>query len=609
MEAGMAAEKDKDERSTSASTRRQAEPEDRKAAAERMASARASQGAAGGHDFPARRDTYLISLRHAGPSPALPGTQTIDTVVHYLERQEDVEIVARHKPAEAQPFAPDGTFVHEVVVARLADSRAHDLRLAAQPLTGQPQVIVERDAVVAPADGYLPPIATRLGGPSVPLSPVTSELALRVVGERDQPLARAIVVAFGSASPAQGVTDESGTARISLYGDDRQTVRAIYVRPRANHWERLVVSPDLPETGATTIRLRPLAEAAPPGAGGTGPWNTRLLSIDKPANVMTGAGVRVGIVGSGCDNTNPALRQVIHGKDFTGARSTTGWTDDVLGYGTHAAGLLAAAAPEAELHVFKVCPGGRISDLLAALDECIARELDVVCLSVACEAPSELLDQKLRELHHKGIACIAPAGPPGALQPPAFQSAVLTVGAVGRVGEFPPDTFHAQEIVPELVGSEGIFAAAFSGAGPHVGLVAPGVAVVSTAPGGQAALDGTGVAAAHITALAALVVAHHPLLQGALRPRSEQRVAALFGLLHGSAVPYFADPMRSGAGVPNLRRVHGLFATHDFVGAQQPMAAGMANDPFAMAQAFSAATAWPSTLWPTLAQLRAAGWI
>ena len=80
---------------------------------------------------------------------------------------------------------------------------------------------------------------------------------------------------------------------------------------------------------------------------------------------------------------------------------------------------------------------------------------------------------------------------------------------------------------------------------------------MSTVPGGgYVAADGTSAAAAHVTGFAALVLAHHPLfLEGSLRPRSEQRVQALFELMRISAVLRLTDPQRGGAGVPDLTRI------------------------------------------------------
>jgi subtilisin len=620
------AEKEERATTTSGAARRVAEAEDRKAAAERTAKHAAAPGIPAERLQGQRRQQYLIALR--SPAPVFAGSppQSVDAVVEYLGRQEDVELVARVKPASAQPFAPDGSFGQEIVVVRMPAAKAESLRA-----TAQPHIIVEHDGALNLADGVSLPMRALSGaGALLPLAPNTAELVLRITGERDQPLAHAGVVAYGPGFPVQAVTDQSGTARLSLFGGGPDQVQAIYVKPRANHWERLIVAPELSESETTTLKLRPLSETFPNFANERlTPWGQRLLRLDQPGN-MDGAGVRVGLVDSGCDNTHPSLRHVARGKDFTsregGKRSDAEWTDDALGYGTHSAGILVAAAgaqgiagaaPKAELHALKVFPGGRLSDLLAALDECAERELDLVSLNVGYDEPSELLDHKLLELRRKGIACIAAAGSAAF---PAVLPSVLAVGAVGKLREFPTDTCHAETLIPELIGHDGLFPAAFTGAGPHVALSAPGVAVVSTVPGGYAALDGAGIAAAHVAGLAALILAHHPLFQGPLKGRSEQRVSMLFGLLRASAVTHVSDPLRSGAGVPNLQRVPGLFGEFSGIadlGSFSTMAPGMAQgmamgtmpgivEPFASGPIPSA---WAAPGWQALMQMRAAGWI
>src|SRR5438067_671301 len=139
------------------SSRRPAEADDKKTAATKTAGAgrsaprAAGTGATGQGAYPQRRQQYLIALRPPGAMIAgsqLFQPQSIDAIVDYPRRQEDIEIVARVKPAGAQPFSPDGTFAQEIVVARLTEGRAESLQAAAHP-----QIIVERDGPLSSADG------------------------------------------------------------------------------------------------------------------------------------------------------------------------------------------------------------------------------------------------------------------------------------------------------------------------------------------------------------------------------------------------------------------------------------------------------------------------
>jgi len=154
-------------------------------------------------------------------------------------------------------------------------------------------------------------------------------------------------------------------------------------------------------------------------------------------------------------------------------------------------------------------------------------------------------------------------------------------------------------VLPHLIGSDDVFAAGFSASGPQVAVSAPGVAVVSTVPGGgYAAADRTSAAAAHVTGLAALVLAHHPAFQdGLLRARSEQRVHALFELIRASAVARFAHPQHGGAGVPYLPRIPG---SHGLV---MGLAAADGVERIAMPQY------WPGPIqgWPAWLQPPASG--
>jgi subtilisin family serine protease len=513
-----------------------------------------------------RSERYVIGARTVISPGYVQPQRSMDDVVAYLDRQENVEVVKRIKLGGTRPFTLDGRSVGEVAVATMDEGKAQRLRAGAPP-----DLIIERDSVLSCAD-YLP-ISARAAqiGMLLPLRSVATDVTIRVVGERDQPLAGATVVIEGGGLPAQALTDETGSARMTYFGGSLDEIQTLFIRAAANHWDRVLPAPRL-SSGINTVKLRPLSEFYPsfPATRMLG-WGQHLMGIDPTKGRFTGAGVRIGIIDSGCDTTHPLLRHVTHGKDLTAGGTQTSWTQDSASQGTHCAGIISASgseqgimgcAPQAELHIFKVIPEGRVSDLLVALDECIERELDIIHVSVVTEGFSELVSQKLQEARQKGIICIAAAGTTGGTLafPANLPRAVMAVAAIGKLKEFPADSSHVLNVIPQLIGSEELFAARFSGSGPQIAVGAPGIAIVSAVPGGgYLAADGTPAAAAHVTGFTALVLAHHPLFQqdGMFAVRTEQRVQALIELVQASAVAHFLHPQHAGTGVPDLSRVPG----------------------------------------------------
>jgi subtilisin family serine protease len=154
-----------------------------------------------------------------------------------------------------------------------------------------------------------------------------------------------------------------------------------------------------------------------------------------------------------------------------------------------------------------------------------------------------------------GVVVVVAAGnsAPDPVQFPANIPEALAVGAVGMKDTFPADTYHAQTMTQGVVALNGIFPARFSCAGPEVRIAGPGVAIVSSVPGGgYAAWDGTSMAAPHITGLIALLAAHHPDFADRNAPRDANRVDRLISLAMGSAMPLGLDAKQVGAGLPSL---------------------------------------------------------
>jgi subtilisin family serine protease len=282
-----------------------------------------------------------------------------------------------------------------------------------------------------------------------------------------------------------------------------------------------------------------------------------------------GNGVRIALIGSGAAIGHPDLSgQIEHGRDLIGRDEEKGWQEDLIGTGTHHATLIAGRddgtgivglAPEAEVHVCRVSPGGSAGDLIEALDYCIAQHVDVAMFDACISEQSALLAAKVEEARQNGITCVAAAG---AADGPCWLATlpqVLAVGAIGQLGTFPPDDTDTATLTPQLT-PEGFFVPVFSTGGPDspaVDCCAPGVAVISgLPPSSYGPLSSTGTAAAHVTALAALILAHHPLFRREPgRPdmtRDSTRPAMLLEVINGSCRPLpQLDPARTGAGIPD----------------------------------------------------------
>jgi subtilisin family serine protease len=241
---------------------------------------------------------------------------------------------------------------------------------------------------------------------------------------------------------------------------------------------------------------------------------------------------------------------------------------DPSGHGTLCAGIIAAApgtaegirgyAPDSELHICKLGAAARCSDLVATLDYCTGVNIDLACIGFGCERDSTIVEHRIAYAKQQGIGLIAAAGSNGqTVQYPGRSRDVLAVGAVGQIGTFPEDSPHAAHVSTAFFAG-GFFVPAFTCKGPEVDLCAPGIGIISCqSPDSYAAADGTSLAAPHVAALAALLLAHHPDFRGNFGKRDARRVERLFQILKESARP-LGYPTQTGAGLPDAARAFGL---------------------------------------------------
>jgi subtilisin len=242
-----------------------------------------------------------------------------------------------------------------------------------------------------------------------------------------------------------------------------------------------------------------------------------------------------------------------------------------MGHGTPCAGVIGAIpdgahgirgyAPDSDLHVCRLPPDARCSDLVAALDYCLQNGIDVACLGFGCERGSAIVEQRIAAAKQQGIGIIAATGnSAGTVLFPACSVHVMAVGAIGQTGSYPEDSPQALQATAAVAGAGGLFVPPFSCRGPELDLCAPGVAVIGCqSPDGYAICDGTSLAAAHVTALAALILAHHGDFSGGFARRDFQRVERLFQILKDTAQP-IGPPWQTGAGLPDAARALGVWS-------------------------------------------------
>ncbi len=524
-----------------------------------------------GQPVTGRRAPFMVASQHA------PGLAPLsaDVIAQSLSEAPGVEIVKTIKPPAAlglQALSVDSVFpggintaTGSMVVARMAPDKAELLKRQAAG-----RLLVEHDT---PLTYGLDPGPMALPNVGV-LKPLGEGFRTTIEVQGPQgPLKDADVFLFGNMLPAQGTTDASGRAELSIVGESPDTIRALYVKPRVDFWDLWIPSPSLVPDGVNTVSVKPLSAFIEgfPDRQLLG-WGQRAMGLDQVPTSFDGAGIKVAIIDSGAAQvTHRNLHKVGPGFDVVGNNKAT-WNNDVVGHGSHCAGIIAGNpsgsgvrgfAPAAEIHVLRIFPGARFSDLVGALDYCIENGIDVVNMSLGGGEPSKIVEDRVVKAKSMGVACIIAAGNSGGpVQFPASTVHALAVAAIGKSGEFPPDSFHATQPLSGFESRQGFFPAKFSCFGPEIDVCAPGVAIVSSLPPDDfGAWDGTSMATPHVTGMAALVLAHHPDFKGPFAQRNANRVERLYQIIKESATPMpIADSTRVGVGLPNVARALGLQA-------------------------------------------------
>jgi subtilisin family serine protease len=225
------------------------------------------------------------------------------------------------------------------------------------------------------------------------------------------------------------------------------------------------------------------------------------LRLSEARKFAQGRNIRVGLIDSGVDMEHPEIRGSVLGYlDAIDGLATPHAHGTSMATAIVAHGELQGIAPAALLIVARAFGGpqaasanGKSFQILTALEWIVQQRAKVVNLSFA--GPQDrLLSKALAGAKERGVITVAAAGNGGARSAPLYPGADPSVIAVTATDA-----------------EDKVFSDANRGA--YVAIAAPGVDVLTAEPGGRYAFtSGTSIAAAHVTALVALLLEKQPEL-------------------------------------------------------------------------------------------------
>lgn len=232
-------------------------------------------------------------------------------------------------------------------------------------------------------------------------------------------------------------------------------------------------------------------------------WNVAAIEAENPSSSLSSKNVKVAILDSGVDSLGD-MGIKYHTSLIPGENA-----DDMTGHGTIIANLIArnnngsceaGIIPEnssVELYNVRILDDNNqtpLSRVIEGLQWCIDNEMDIVNMSFGTEIYSDILQDMVRK---------------------AEAADILMIASVGNEGEERENIVEYPAGYPEVMGvgsvNEKMERSTFSNTGDAVEVMAPGENIPVTSYWGmQGVSSGTSYAAAHVTAVSALLWSENP---------------------------------------------------------------------------------------------------
>ena len=397
---------------------------------------------------------------------------------------------------------------------------------------------------------YMPPLPAQ--PPRVATATVGAKIVIKIVSQSNgHPISGAMVVAFTDFTNrigAQGMTNKNGEAALGLGGSSKKLER-LYVYPDKGFWSAL--KRNVTVSSGKTISLRPLDLS----------YIDALRFFYGSSADTAGENMTVGVVDTGV-GPHPDLH-VVGGENTVTGENPQDFGDNGEGHGTHVGGIIAARgtppvgirglAPAVALRSYRVfgknSKGASNFSIAKAIDRAVAQGCDLINMSLGGGPADIVTREAMADARARGCLVLAASGNDdrSPVSFPASDSLCLAISAMGRKLTFPSGTTQAGTVAAPYGQDPKNFVAAFSNIGPEIDLIAPGVGIISTVPGGYATMDGTSMACPAATGMAAKILATHPNILA--MPRNQARSDEMAKVVLKSAKPLGFGPTYEGQGM------------------------------------------------------------
>ena len=257
-----------------------------------------------------------------------------------------------------------------------------------------------------------------------------------------------------------------------------------------------------------------------------GTYSDSVLNLTAARDINQGAGTRVAVLDTGAQLNHPALKASFAGVpryDFVDddtdpsepafAKNKQSLAQEVVGHGTHVAGIVDLVAPQAEIMPLRVLDRegyGTTFHIAEAITYADTNGADVIILSLGSPSWSRLLREKVDEAIGDGVVVVAAAGNDGFVQPQYPAANLVPPAALPDDGLLAVTSVNAAEKKSD-----------FANYGEWIDIAAPGEEILSTYPvSGYAYWSGTSMATPFVAGEAALIRSEYgPLGPGSVEDR------------------------------------------------------------------------------------------